>query len=140
MRLACLFAVVIFHLTVVGSAFAAKPLPPSGEAGKVRLASALAEYAMETKDALGLATAAKMLRSFSASVLKKGEKGKDGKTVDPDMLLQKAREFAKKDKNLLAVIDQVEKTKPGGKGIYIPYCYWRSRCAFGYCEYVWWCY
>ena len=142
MRLASLLVVLIFHLTVVGGAFAAKPkpLPPSGEAEQVRLASALAEYAMGEKDALGLATAAKMLRSLSARVLQRGEKGKDGKAMNPDALLQKARELAKKDKNLLAIIDQVEKTKSGGKSIYFQNCYYRWQCYSFYCSYRYICY
>ena len=127
-------------LASAGYALAADPVPPPDEEKRVGLASALAEYGKETRDALALVTAAKLYRGLSARVLRKGESGKAGQSVDADELLQTARALAAENQDLLKVIEEVERGDTGGKGIFIPSCYYEWYCSNMGCHYKWICF
>ena len=110
---------------------------PAGEAGKARLASVLEEYGMNNKDSLALITAAKLYKELSAPILRRGEEGKEGKTVDLESLFNAAALFAKNDsvKELLKIVK--DDARPPLN--YYEECRWEWRCRFGICEYEWLC-
>ena len=93
-------------------AFSAEMEPTKGELQKLQLASTLYEYGESEQDALALTNAAKIYFSLSARVLEKGQSEADGVAIEPEELLDKAREIAngRGDKDLVAVIDQIEAT------------------------------
>ena len=126
-KLLVAMATIACIATIGGASLASDPPPPpSGEANRVALATALVNYGMEQQDAVALAQAAKMFRGFSARVLEAGEVGQDGKAVDPDTLVEKAREFAQGDDQLLQVIAAIDAVESGGKPlVYVPYCVWQ---------------
>ena len=142
MKMPSLMAVMFVSMALAGhTSRASEPVQPPDEGKQVRLASALVEYGMEARDPLALANAAKMFRSFSARVLERGETGKDGKSVDAYDLLDKAREFAQGDENLLAVIETVANTEPGSKYGYNRTCFYEWYVDyFGNWVYRWVCY
>ena len=140
MKPSSLIAAVFMCVATVGTAsYAAEPMIEPEEERRVGLASALLEYGMESRDALALANAARMFRGLSARVLERGEAGADGTPVDPDALIEKAREFAQGDETLLAVVDSVGQMDSGAKGIYIPTCWWQWYCDYFGCRYIPYC-
>ena len=52
------------YMVMVGVSYGAEPVAPPLEDDQVALASALAGHSINEKDALGLASAAKMFRKF----------------------------------------------------------------------------
>ena len=73
-------------------------------------------------------------------VLHKGETEADGNAVDPDALLEQAREFARGDADLLAVVDLVGQMESGAKQVYFPVCMWIFRCDIFGCFWRYECY
>ena len=134
-------AFVVGCVLAMGSVHAAEPLPPADEDRKVALASQLVEYGMDSRDALALVVAARMLRSFSARVLLKNETGRKGKVLDPDALLNRAREFARGKTDLVAVIDGAESEEGDDKVLYFESCQYEWYVSFvGGGWYKWVCY
>ena len=104
--------------------------PPAGEEDKILLARTLEEYGMKNEDSLALVTAAKLYKELSARVLRRGEEGKDGKTVNPEALLNAAAAFAKNDQ----VKELVEIVRIETKGYYSyrPECWYEWYCSNPY--------
>ena len=117
-----LTALVLGCVVAVGSVRAAEPLPPLEEDRKVALAAQLVEYGMDSRDALALVVAARMLRNFSGRVLRKNETGREGRALDPDELLSRARGFARGRSDLTAVIDSAGSEERGDKVLYYESC------------------
>ena len=112
----------------------------------MNLASTLAAYGESENDALALASAAQIYFGLSARVLKKGETGAEGVSVDPIELLETARQIAEENdsQELIAAIDRVEEAsnEGGSKGFwfYSPNCYWEYVWIGWYYQYRWMCY
>ena len=125
------FLVFTCLMLTANVAFSEESKPAENELSKLDLASTLAAYGESENDALALASAAQIYFGLSARVLKKGETGAEGVAVDPNELLETARQIAEENdsQELIAVIDRVEEAEnEGSKHWFSTYCFY---------EYVW---
>jgi len=103
---------------------------------KAEIANYVISIGTENKDSLLLLSGVKLLDEIPAGVVKLGQTGKGAATYDRDALLDQAKIFAGKNKNLLEVIADVKAEKK--RGYYVPTCVYEWFCnAYGYC---WWKY
>lgn len=137
------FLVFVCLMLTANIAFTEESKPAENELSKLNLASTLAAYGESENDALALASAAQIYFGVSARVLKKGETGLEGVAVDPNELLETARQIAEENdsQELIAVIDRVEGAgNEGSKGWYIPNCYYEYVWIGWYYQYRYICY
>jgi hypothetical protein len=129
------FAILIGVFSAVGAYAADQPLSAQlaiENSKKAEIAASIITMGEEKMDAILLIGGVKMLDQIPVGVARPGQTGRDALAYNRDELLDQAKKFAGKNKNLLEVIADLKAEKT--KDYIIGNCYYYTACnAYGYC-------